>query len=421
MNKYQATLFANESDIYTALHSNKSKMSETALRKLAFKRGLIFPKSLEREDMVEKSAELPFSYSHITEIQKKLSTSTNYDTYSVRRIYDEHFTIDRLHDVLEKVKNGRPSLLGSESIEHFSHLNIYTVSIEYTEFDFRRNKFQQSKLYGGEIKFIAHSDFVSIQFNYTKRIQEILSQIIDVYRVQCQETLSVCEINLSAISDAVLRNSFAKHLYDHEGDYNSYGYTYAGLEQVRVSRIKTLLADEQSADESLLDAPDEEDGLDDDIEEDDTENLTFINNASYDGKSLVNTEQIENLCEEGFYQSKIKWKSRALFLQGNPIITFEFAFDDKYFAKDIKFKVLTKETAGSPETKMKLPDDELQSAIAMLEEKIFLINDYIIEQSSIAEVVLEAEVSVVEVPETVVTEADAPVVTEPELVDEGMS
>ena len=69
MNKYQATLFSNESDIYTALHSNSAKITDVTLRKIAFNRGIIFPSDLSKEVLIEKISDLPFSYNHIREVQ----------------------------------------------------------------------------------------------------------------------------------------------------------------------------------------------------------------------------------------------------------------------------------------------------------------------------------------------------------------
>ncbi len=181
MNKYQATLFSNESDIFTALHSNKLKMSETALRKLAFNRGLILPKEMDRDRLVERISDLAFSYEHIREIQDKLASETSQEIYSVKRIY-EGFNIEKLSDVMDKVIAGRPKMLGSEVIEHSGSILKYHVKIAYTEFDVKRGKFQQKKLYGGDIWFISHKDYTSVRYTYTKRIESILEAIIKTYK-----------------------------------------------------------------------------------------------------------------------------------------------------------------------------------------------------------------------------------------------
>ncbi|WP_254313813.1 hypothetical protein [Vibrio cholerae] len=162
MNKYQATLFSNESDIYTALHANQSKLAGSSLRKLALNRGIIFPKKLKREELIDRISDLPFSYAHVREIQDKLASKTNQESFSVKRIYDG-FDIDQLHDVIKKVKDGRPKLLGNESIESSAAIGTYIVNIDYTEFDFRRSKFQQKKLYSGAIMFIVRQGYVSIR------------------------------------------------------------------------------------------------------------------------------------------------------------------------------------------------------------------------------------------------------------------
>jgi len=394
MNKYQATLFSNESDIYTALHSNSAKITDVTLRKIAFNRGLIFPSSLSKEVLIEKISDLPFSYNHIREVQDKLATKSSQDVFSVKRIYEE-FDIEKLYDVVNKVKENRPKLLGHEKIDHYSGLQTYHISIDYTEFDFRRGKFQQKKLYSGSIIFIVRNAYVSVRYNYTPRISEILNQIIDTYSSTVSDNIIVNEIDLSSIIDTDLRNIFAVHLYDFDGNYKTTGFEYAGLEKVRVSRIKTPLdingdnlegnANEEAQEllSKLLPSTDNENDDDinnQEISSDDDENLTFnINNAAYDGLSLVNAPQIKELCSDGFYRSLIRWKSFSSAVK-NHTITFELSFDDKYLGRNIKFRALYKESNSASAEREKLSDADFDQVMKQLEEKMFLINDFIIEE-----------------------------------------
>jgi hypothetical protein len=393
MNKYQATLFSNESDIYTALHSNGAKITDVTLRKIAFNRGLIFPSNLSKELLIEKISDLPFSYNHIREVQDKLATKSSQDVFSVKRIYDE-FDIEKLYDVVNKVKENRPKLLGHEKIDHFSGLQTYHISIDYTEFDFRRGKFQQKKLYSGGIIFIVKKDYVSVRYNYTPRISEILNQVIDTYSSTVSNNIIVNEIDLSSIIDTDLRNIFAVHLYDFNGNYKKTGFEYAGLEKVRVSRIKTPLdingdnlernVNEETQELSKFghstDNQDDDDINSQEMASDDAENLTFnINNAAYDGLSLVNAPQIKELCSDGFYRSLIRWKSFSTAVK-NHTITFELSFDDKYLGRNIKFRALYKESNSVSAEREKLSDADFDQVMKQLEEKIFLINDFIIEE-----------------------------------------
>ena len=371
MNKYQATLFSNESDIYTALHSNGARITEVTLRKIAFQRGIIFPEKLKKEELIEKISDLPFSYNHIREIQDKLATKSSQDVFSVKRIY-ENFDIEKLYDVVNRVKDKRPRLLGHEKIDHYSGIQTYHISIDYTEFDFRRGKFQQKKLYSGSIVFIVRNGYVSVRYNYTQRISEILDQIIDTYLSTVSNNITINEIDLSSITDTDLRNTFAVHLYDFDGDYKSTPLDIKNDDIPEKEEKEDLTSSEDS--ESLDDEYDQE------IASDDNENLTFnINNASYDGLSLVNAPQIKELCSDGFYRSLIRWKSFSSSLK-NCMVTFELSFDDKYYGRNIKFRALYKETTHSSATKDKLTDADFDQVMKQLEEKIFLINDFIIEE-----------------------------------------
>lgn len=392
MNKYQATIFSTDSDIYTALQSNKIKLSDNSIREIAFNRGILFSSTLEREILIEKVSELPFSYSDVVSIQDRLATSTNHEIYSILRIY-EGFDVNELYEVVENVKLERKDKYREESITHSGGLGTYTIEITYTEYDFRRGKFQQKKLNGGKISFIKSKHFTSIRFTQTKRITNILNDILNYYKAKILDTINIQHIDLAHISDQKLRNMFAKHLYDFDNRFTVDGFNYFSLEKVRLSRIKTIFDDEadelnsKSSDFSHASESSEEDENSQEIisksegNKKDEHNKVFkLNNASYDGHSLVDAKQIEELCNEGFYRSFIRWKSRVTLLSNNPIVTFEIGFEDKHFCREIKIRILHKQYSHSGDDNEKIEPHEFDLIIKSLEDRIFNANDLIIEE-----------------------------------------
>ncbi|MGD8162491.1 hypothetical protein [Pantoea sp. FN0307] len=392
MNKYQATLFSTESDIYTALQSNKVKLSDNSIREIAFNRGILFSSNLERDSLIEKVSELPFSYSHVTSIQDRLATNTNHEIYSILRIY-EGFDVNNLYDVVENVKSERKDKFKEESITHSGGLGTYILEITYTEYDFRRGKFQQKKLNGGKIIFIKSKHFTSVRFTQTKKIKSILEDILNYYKAKVLDTINIQHIDLAHISDQNLRNMFAKHLYDFDNRFSADGFNYFGLEKVRLSRIKTIFDDEtdelnnNSSDFNTDSECDEEDESSqamltksEENRKDEHNRVFKLNNASYDGHSLVDAKQIEELCNEGFYRSFIRWKSRVTLLSNNPIVTFEIGFEDKHFCREVKIKILHKQHSYSGDDKEKIEPHEFDLIIKSLEDRIFYANDLIIEE-----------------------------------------
>ncbi|WP_172741589.1 hypothetical protein [Citrobacter youngae] len=392
MNKYQATIFSTDSDIYTALQSNKVKLSDNSIREIAFNRGVLFSSNLERDTLIEKVSELPFSYSHVVSIQDRLATNTNHEIYSILRIY-EGFDVNNLYEVVENVKSERNYKFREESITHSGGLGTYTIEVTYTEYDFRRGKFQQKKLNSGKISFIKSKNFTSVRFTQTKKITNILYDILNYYKAKVLEAINIQHVDLAHISDQTLRNMFAKHLYDFDNRFTLDGFNYFGLEKVRLSRIKTIFEDDTdelnspSSDFSSDPDCDEEDessqGMISKSEENkkDEHNRVFrLNNASYDGHSLVDAKQIEELCDEGFYRSFIRWKSRVTFLSNNPIVTFEIGFEDKHFCREIKIRILHKQYSYSGDDKEKIEPHEFDQIIKSLEDRIFNANDLIIEE-----------------------------------------
>lgn len=392
MNKYQATIFSTDSDIYTALQSNKVKLSDNAIREIAFNRGILFPSTLGRDTLIEKVSELPFSYSHVVSIQDRLATNTNHEIYSILRVYDG-FDVNNLYDVVEKIKAERKHKYKEEDIRHSGGLGTYTIEVTYTEYDFRRGKFQQKKLNGGKISFIKSKNFTSVRFTQTKKIASILQDVLDYYKAQILGSINIQHIDLAHISDQKMRNMFAKHLYDFDNRFTTDGFNYFGLEKVRLSRIKTIFEDDTDelnnspSDFSSDSEEDEEDenaqGMISKNEENiaDEHNRVFkLNNASYDGHSLVDAKQIEELCDEGFYRSFIRWKSRVTLLANNPIVTFEIGFEDKHYCREIKIRILHKQHSYSGDDKEKIEPHEFDLIIKALEDRIFQANDLIIEE-----------------------------------------
>ncbi len=396
MLKFKSTIFSDENDIYIALQSNKAKLSSNALRKIAFKRGTIYPASLERDELIAHISDLPFSYSHLTELTNRLTPKINRDQYSVKRIVGD-FDLGKLNDVVEKVKEGRPRFVGAEHINPSKTLQAFYVEIDYTEFDFTRGKYQQKKRHGGYIQFLEKAGYISIQYTYTKRIQSILNDIIAMYRDTVSKSIEVQDVDLSAVIDADLRNQFMINLYD-----TSTPFKFLELEKVRVSKVHSILdaAIENNTDgveEDLTDDLDNDLMGDDDGDQDDPlmtseDNREYsIDNAQFDGQLLNDAEEVKDLCESNFYRSRIKWTSKALSLKEKPIVTFELAFDDKHRAKDLKFRILGKEAVDGKGGKEPVDGADFDIVIGELEDIIFKsLDEVLTAHGSPAPVIKEA-------------------------------
>lgn len=371
MLKFKSTIFSDENDIYVALQSNKSKLSTNALRKLAFKRGIIYPSFLNRDELIGQISELPFTFSQLQELTNKLTPKINRDQYSVKRIFGK-FDLSKLNDVIEKVVENRPRFVGAENISHHQSIQTCIIEVDYTEFDFGRGKYQQKKRHGGYIQFLEKPNYVSIQYTYTKRIDGILNEVIEMYYDTVNKDFSLQSIDLSPIIDASLRNEFIKSIYE-----TSNSFMFLELAKVRVSKIHSILESSKEEIDSSIDDLDSD--LIDDDEDKDTSKLLqpnddreySIDNAQFDGNLLNDANEVNELCQNNFYRSRIKWKSKALFLKDKPLITFELAFDNKHQAKDLKFRIIGKENIAENGLKEAVIGSEFDIVIRELEDCIF--------------------------------------------------
>ena len=363
MLKFKSTIFSDENDLFVALHSNKARITETTLRLMAHRRGILYPKSLSRDELIDLVSDLPFSYSHIQDLTDRLSPRINKDYYSFKKIVGK-FELSLLSDVMKTVKKERPRTVGSEIIKFNKTLDYFTVDVDYTEFDFSRGKFQQKRRNGGYILFSdSGNGEVVIQFTHTKRIAQILKHIIRAYRHAHRTSLDVQEIDLSTVNEAKDRNSFIESIY--ESDPN---FTFLSLDKVRLSKIKSYfdVADESTEEVAENFVTDEKE------EEIDTKDsfVYKLDGASFNGQSLNDSDDIESYCSKGFYKSTVKWRCKAYFLKGNPILDLEFSFDDKHLGKDMKFRIHGKR-ALKGEERQEIERADFDLVVQKLRQKFF--------------------------------------------------
>ncbi|MBE0357902.1 hypothetical protein [Pseudoalteromonas aliena] len=390
MLKFKSTIFSDENDLFIALQSNKAKLTSQSLRKLAFKRGIIYPSSLDRDELISHISDLPFTYSQLEEIKNKLTPKINRDQYSIRQVLGK-FDISKLSDVLDSVIENRPRFVGSEVINHSQTLEgIYNVDLEYTEFDFTRGKYQQKKRHGGYIQFMMKDNYVSIQYTYTKRIKDILDSILKCYRATVCDDFELKDVDLSTTVDSGSRNEFI------EGIYNSIPgqFVFIQIEKARVSKCKSILSNPIGSTNSSED-------LDNELLESDAvteltnndDNDQRIENAQFDGNYLHSSSEVKEFCKNGFYLSRIKWKSKALLLKDSPIVIFELTFDDKHQGKDLKFRILGKETFNGKSSREPVTGADFEKLINGLENSIFSSFENVIEKSPVQETVVNLGVS----------------------------
>ncbi|MCG9739635.1 hypothetical protein L1D32_15840 [Shewanella insulae] len=407
MKQFKSMVFSDENDIYMALHSNKSKVSEPELRTLAFSRGVVYPSKLGRDELIDNISDLPFSYSQLQRLTNRLTPKVNRDQYSVKRIYGK-FDFTELPDVINKVRAARPRTIGTEHIKHQASIGQFFIEVEYTEFDFTKGKFQQKRRHAGYIQFISHDEtFTSIRYTFTPRIESILQEILAEYKLIKDVNIDITNVDLSSVVSPQLRNEFIDKLLTVNKDF-----IFLGLDKVRVSKVETI-SDEGSKPKKIGVVDDIVDSLDQDLMDEDgklaeSDHLSdkdvdkdvdkdhYISDASFIGKGLSDCEQVEDLCRSGFYMSRIKWHSKVKFLKDNPVVSFELAFHEKYIGKTLKFRILGKTTTDADTgLVVKSPVDgaDFDQVIAKLEELLFSSHDQVMKNLGDSDDLVQQEAS----------------------------
>ena len=372
MKQYTGNIFADENDIYMALHSNKNKITDLTLRKIAFERGMIYSSSLNRNELIEQISQLPFGYSQVKKLTDKLVPKINRDQYSIKRI-SKNFDLRSLDNIVDAVVENRPQGIGNEVIVGERSVGTYYVEIDYVDFDFTKGRFQQKKSHSGYIAFIESTGHISVHYTYTEKIDEILGSIIEMYRARVSNTMEGQDSDLSFLASSRERSLFIERVIKNNDSI------FLGSEKIRVSKTLTGLSLQNNEDDSdsELDDLDCELNDPDEIEPElinETKLLKVINNASFDGHNLDDIDDINKFYNAGYFPSRVKWRHKSKRLKNSPIVIIELAFNERHLGKDLKFRILGKHAVddkGQEGARMSINGAEFDDTMFYMEKILF--------------------------------------------------
>lgn len=198
--------------------------------------------------------------------------------------------LNDLNSIIKDVDDAQSSLLKNGSGYH--------VNVHYKQINFNRSEFRQVDDRTGVMDVDKYDGGYSIRMPHNQTFSKIFEKIIASINSNenIEDSVDVEEVNLTGVRNPVLRSKFFKMLIENMPD----------MEMVNVSGVYVFNPAAKSS-EAVEDADDDL-GDEDLIDSNDVDvTAGHIQKATLTGSKVLNTSELVELNDKGFYIFKITW------------------------------------------------------------------------------------------------------------------
>ncbi|MDT8624142.1 hypothetical protein RRW91_13760 [Klebsiella grimontii] len=299
----------NDKAMFDAL--NQTKVTHEDIKSLFFKRGIIISKDTKRKALAldfSKNYHGYYDFEYLSEIlgsvgrREKVSlniVNTNIDTNALEA------TVKSICEDLQKDGDVTNLTFTEKGFE---------VSIKYVKLDFKMSEFRQSSSREAKIQIeINEAGEYITRFPQNAKAREFNDRLVGKIKEDNKDDpASLEEISLESVKDPVERSRFFKELIVSMPKYKcvdvSDVYVTHPILEARKSSEKD--ADEDTDDDSVIDTG------------------YHISKASLKGRGVLESPELEELLNKGFYISKIIWCSIVDGFKDSDKYEFEAQFVD---------------------------------------------------------------------------------------------
>jgi hypothetical protein len=279
--------YATDKNIFDAL--NEHKVDSATVIKLFERRNTLVCAETPRDQLAAYFSRLNHDYFDHKEIAQKLGVIPRRErlaSVDLIGINDTSTLVDAIDDVAAKLRQFGDSVTVTRKNDNF------TLSIQYSQIDYKRSEFNQVQIRDGVIEFSRESDSYVIRSTKNDRIDDVRDTIIAKLSVTPGVEQRV--VSLFGHPDAKTRSEFFYDLFSN----------LSGLTLVDVTDVYVYKA--ENADD-LADS--------------------FVERVSLKGKGVTRSEFHSALDSEGYYTYRVMWRSKEQMGRGDEY-DIEVVFSD---------------------------------------------------------------------------------------------
>ena len=279
--------YATDKNIFDAL--NEHKVDTPTVIKLFEQRNTLVCPSTPRDRLAAYFARLNHDYFDHKEIANRLGVVPRREriaSVDLMGIKDTKTLVDAIDEVASKLRS-----FGDVVTVNRKNENV-TVSIQYSQIDYRRSEFNQVQIRDGVIEFSHESGSYVIRSTKNDRIDDVRDTIIE--KLRASPDVEQRSVSLFGHPDPKTRSAF---FYDLFSDL-------PGLTLVDVTDVYVYKGE---SDDEHLDS--------------------FVERVSLKGKGVTRSDFHSTLDREGYYTYRVAWRSKETMGRGDEF-DIEVIFSD---------------------------------------------------------------------------------------------
>lgn len=347
---------------------NQTKITNDEIKSLFFKRGVIISKDTKR-----KALSLDFSryfhgfydYKRLSEILgsvgRREKVSVNIINADVKK-NDIETAVRLVCEELQKEGDYTDFIYTENGIE---------VKIKYVKLDYTMNEFRQSSTREAIILIEKNenNEFIA-RFPQNAKAREFNEKLIN--KIKSENTdidVSVDEITLESVKDHTQRTDFFKKLIDSIPGYNCIDVTDVYVTHPILEENKKESHDEEEEEEDLV-----------------VDLGCHISKASLKGRGVLESKELNDLLDQGFYITKVVWASVINGFPDSNKFEFEAQFIDTDNCKLFSYLVRCQykyKSVGDYTNRQNVEKDRELLLSSLIEKTARNISDNIIVRNSL--------------------------------------
>lgn len=285
--------YASDKNIFDAL--TQHKVDNATITELLLRRNTLVSKKTPRDELAEYFARQIHDYHDHKSISKRLGVTTRRERITSMDVLGK-IEKQSVRQSIEAIKKDLEE--AGEVVQVAVDGDKTTITVQYTEFNYKVSEFAQRQVKDGTIELIRNIDGYIVRNTQNEFVNNVRDMLIRKMDKEATEPLSKVLVSLFDIPSPKLRSKFF-----HELAFNLPGFQQSDVTAIYVFKAKPV-EDENDGEEN--------ESVDDDAEE------THIERVSMRGKGVTRSEILNGLLdEENYYITKISWGAKEKMGDGN--------------------------------------------------------------------------------------------------------
>jgi hypothetical protein len=313
--------YAEDKDVLDLLMARARSFDSATLTQLARRRGILLSSNTDREKLCAYLARLVWSWPQLQELLDLAEISPRAEKMTAAKVVSDA-PLAEVNDAVKDVAEARQQKQG----EHFNvtvQNGKVLVDVHYSEFDPSKTRLRQRIAKELTVEIEQTPDGFNVRHQANDRARQISAEVVRALEKTRKCQIEPREISLKGLASAKLRTEFFLKLMT-----GMPGFKLQSVTAAHTNRLGETEEHPVDDDDPSSEGPSTEDQI----------MLGVVRRVALEGDSLLASREFLNLKKDGFFLSRVVWRSREE--KPDPIeLEFEADFENPNECKGFRYNV----------------------------------------------------------------------------------